>query len=81
MADTALDLSDEQIDRLLAEAESRLAAQETAITLNKDKAVVSTSPATVAPTTDLPNERAKLSKDLSVRKPELRKDKKKVCCI
>lgn len=76
MADMAMELSDEQIDRLLSEAETRLTGQRssTTITSNPNKALLPAGSGTVNSTTELPKEQeqAKLSKDLSVRVPELK---------
>lgn len=85
MASTTMDLSHEQIDRLLAEAESRLAgnASETSalVKKNKDAAIVAVAPTTttVTPATETPKEQDKQAKELTVRTPKLTVKDKNVC--
>jgi hypothetical protein len=84
MAEVTLDLTDDQIDSLLSEAESRLAAQDTAVTLDKNRTVGASNPTPVSARSELAISKARPSKEqsgsleLTVRKPELPRNKKKV---
>lgn len=82
-----MDLTDDQIERLLVEAESRLAARDPskpALVSLQSQAVVATgemaqsAPGTApSPAQNQPNQ----AKDLSVRVPKPVIKEKKVCCI
>lgn len=76
-----MDLSDEQIDRLLSEAESRLAVQDSPVAApsNRNKLAIPSALTAVVSTTELPKGQAKLPEGMTVRVPKPPKTKKKVC--
>lgn len=85
MASTTMDLSDDQIDKLLAEAESRLAAggSQTTALVPQNTAVIAAASTTITPVagqpTTAPKEEPKQAKELTVRVPKPAFKNKHVC--
>ncbi|KAK1768639.1 Tryptophanyl-tRNA synthetase [Phialemonium atrogriseum] len=79
MSDITMDLSDEQIDRLLSEAESRLAVQDSPVAApsNRNKSAIPSASTAVVSTTELPKGQAKLPEGMTVRVPKPPKTKKR----
>jgi hypothetical protein len=85
MASDTMALSDDQIDKLLVEAESRLAVNGSKTSAlvkgNKNTAVVAVASTTTvaAPATEAPKEQDKQAEELTIRTPKLAVKDKNVC--